>query len=274
MKTKSLDIAECQNEHFLDKVRKIRDNLPQSDLDPHQHLKDFMKNKKCKFDLSYVHPQQVHDIISSMSNSGAFGLDDIDSYIIKLVKDEVTPALTHIINLSIKQKKYPDIWKDSKVVPLYKKNDILNPENYRPISLIPVVSKILERAICDQMMKYLTENNLLHPNQHAYKTKHNTTTAMLQMTDKWTQAIDSGQMAGVCLIDMSAAFDLVDHNLMIEKMSIYGFSESTCLWFLNYLSNRRQCVSINGGSIQIVTCSPGSTPGFSAGAIAVYFIHK
>ena len=66
------------------------------------------------------------------------------------------------------------------------------------------------------------------------------------MTYKWTQAIDSGQMAGVCLIDMSAAFDLVDHNLMIEKMSIYGFSESTCLWFLNYLSNRRQCVSING----------------------------
>ena len=154
-------------------------------------------------------------IISSLSNSSAFGMDQIETSVIKLIKAEILPSLTHIINLSISSGKFPTDWKKSKVVPLHKKEDPLNPKNYRPVAIIPILSKVLERVIFNQMIEYRNVNNLLHPNHHAYRTQHNTTTALIQMYDGWLQAVESDQLAGVCMLDMSAAFDLVDHNLLI-----------------------------------------------------------
>ena len=120
----------------------------------------------------------------------------IDTSIIKLVKAEILPAVTHILNLSITTRKFPSAWKKSKVVPLHKKEDPLNPKNYRPVAIVPILSKILERVVFNQMLEYLNQNNLLHPNHHAYRAQHNTTTALIQMYDSWLQAVESGQLAG------------------------------------------------------------------------------
>ena len=137
----------------------------------------------------------------------------IDTHVIKLVKAEILPALTHIVNLSISTKIFPSSWKKAKVIPLHKKDDLLNPKNYRPVAIIPIFSKVLERVIFNQMVAYITENKLIHPNHHAYRAGHNTTTALLQMYDVW---LDS--MAGVCFLDMSAAFDIVDHSILMNKL--------------------------------------------------------
>ena len=100
---------------------------------------------------------------------------------------------------------------------------MLDPKNYRPMAIVPIISKVLERAIFNQIIAYLQEHNLLHPNHHGYRSDHNTTTALIQMYDGWLQAAESGKLAGVCMLYMSAAFDVVDHRLLLEKPSLYGF---------------------------------------------------
>ena len=119
------------------------------------------------------------------------------------------------------------------------------------------MSKILERVIFNQVIEYLNTNNLLHPNHHAYRAQHNTTTALIQMYDGWLQAVESDQLAGVCMLDMSAAFDLVDHDLLIQKLELYGFDESILGWTQSYLSGRRQCVVIEGCLSKLLPVNTG-----------------
>ena len=133
-------------------------------MDPLHHLKKIMLGRKCSFKLGNVHPDEVESIISSLNNSTAYGLDFIDTYAIKLIKKEILPAVTHIINLSISSRTFPEAWKKVKIIPLHKTDDLLNPKNYRPVAIIPILSKILEKVISNQMTKYLTENALIHPN--------------------------------------------------------------------------------------------------------------
>ena len=158
----------------------------------------------------------------------------------------ILPALTHIINLSISHITFPQLWKKVKIIPLHKKEDLLNPKNYRPVAIIPILSKVLERLVFNQMINYLNQNNLIHPNHHAYRANHNTTTALLQMYDIWLDSLENGEIAGVCFLDMSAAFDIVDHSLLISKLKLYGFDTGMLDWITSYLSDRHQCVSIDG----------------------------
>ena len=113
------------------------------------------------------------------------------------------------------------------------------------MAIIPIFSKILERVVFQQIIKYLSENKLLHPNHHSYRKHHNTTTALIQMYDTWVQAVDGGELSGVCLLDMSAAFDIVDHGLLLQKLKLYGFENCVLDWIWSYLSDRQQCVSID-----------------------------
>ena len=230
-------------------------------------LNNLMKERKCHMGLTVIYPKEVLNIISNLSNSNAFGLDDIDTYSIKLAKESIAPALTHVINLSIMTKTFPDIWKRSKIVPIYKKDDPLSPENYRPVSIIPVLSKILERAKSKQMVKYLADNGLIHPCHHAYRANHNTATALLQMYDSWINALESGKLAGICLLDMSAAFDVVDHRLLLQKVSAYGFQEDVVAWLESYLNNRAQAVSINGDISELINIQSGVPQGSILGPL-------
>ena len=165
---------------------------------------------------------------------------------LKLIKNEITPALTHIINLSISQQTFPQSWKKAKVIPLHKKNEILYPKNYRPVSLLPVLSKVLERCIFAQMVKYLEESNLLHPSHHGFRAKHSTVTALIQMFDTWIDAYERNEVSAVLMLDMSAAFDVVDHAILLSKLELYGFRECALSWIASYLMNRSQSVYIEG----------------------------
>ena len=195
LRTNSADIADCQISFFIEKIESIKRDLPTPKNDPLAILKSKNYKEDRDFSLSAVHPNEIMEIISKLSNSSSFGLDNIDSYVIKLIKNEITPAITHIINLSIMTKQFPETWKNSKIVPIFKKDDPLNSQNYRPIALIPIMAKILEKIVAKQILKFLSENSLINPCHHAYRPQHNTTTAMIQMIDEWTQAIDSRQMA-------------------------------------------------------------------------------
>ena len=118
-------------------------------------------------EFSPVHPDEVLEILSNLPNSSSFGLDEIDTSVLKLVKEEVAPALTHIINLSIQCQRFPEKWKDSKIVPLHKNDDVLDPKNYRPVAINSILSKMLEKVVSRQMSSNLIPYDLIHPNHHA-----------------------------------------------------------------------------------------------------------
>ena len=265
--TKPQEVASVQNEYFLDKVRQIRENLPPPVSDPLAKLRHLMSGRKCSFKLTAVHPDEVDKIISSLKNSNSFGLDLIDTQVVKLIKAEILPALTHVINLSIDSREFPAYWKRAKVIPLHKKEDLLNPKNFRPVAILPIFSKVLERAVFNQIIYYLSENNLLHPNHHAYRTDHNTTTALIQMYDAWMDSLNEGQISGVCLLDMSAAFDIVDHSLLLEKLKLYGFQLECLDWIKSYLTDRTQCVSINGSLSRLLPVPTGVPQGSILGPV-------
>ena len=233
--TKPQQLADAQNEYFVDKITTIRDNLPPPTSDPLGKLQTLMHGRLCTFALCAVHPDEVEKIVSGLNNSTAFGLDNIDTFAIKLIKTEIVPALTHIINLSISTQEFPSYWKKSKIIPLHKKDDLLNPKNYRPVAIVPIFSKVLERVIFNQLLEYLTTNHLIHPNHHAYRSSHSTTTALIQMYDVWLQSLEAKQLAGVCFLDMSAAFDIVDHSLLVKKLKLYGCEENCTNWIQSYL---------------------------------------
>ena len=167
-----------------------------------------MSRMSCSFNLQPVHPDVILRIIREMCMSKATGIDDISVESIKLVVDLLLAQITHIINLAITQSQFPTAWKKAKIVPLFKKGSPLEAKNYRHIAL-PVFSKILEKAVFLQIIDYLNANKLYHPNHHRFLSNHNTVTGIIQMYDIWTYSLEKKQMAGVMMVDLSAAFDMV-----------------------------------------------------------------
>ena len=207
-----------------------------------------MKKRKCQFKLKPVTQEEVKGFVKGLKNSKSTGLDNLDTQTLKLVLEEILPALTHVINLSLKNQEFPDCYKRSKIIPLIKKSndDPLNPKSYRPVSLLPVLSKVLERAVFVQIEEYIENNRLLHPSHHGGRASHSTTTAIIEMQDQWVDAVDKGDMVGCMMLDLSAAYDLANHSLILEKLRIYGFQDCALGWIESYLSGRTQCVYIDG----------------------------
>jgi hypothetical protein len=239
-------LAWTMNDFFIRKVTELRARIPHSETDPMGKLKDVLRTRHCTFGLRPVTPDEVSKIIQNLKNSKSTGTDFINTWTLKLVSKEILPTITHIVNLSISQRKFPSQWKLAKVVPLLKKGDPLVPKNYRPVALLPIFSKILERAVFQQLVEYLDLNNLLKPDHHGSRQGHSTATALIQMYDQWLDQVDDGMMVGVMMIDLSAAFDMVDHELLLKKLELFGLTEGALAWFRSYLSDRSQVVCVDG----------------------------
>ena len=199
-----------------------------------------------EFDLRPVHPDLVDKIIGSLKNSKASGLDNINTYVFKLARKQLVPVITHIVNTSISTAVYPESYKTSKIIPLLKdpKADKLNPRSFRPVSLLPVASKILERVVFLQVVEYLEHNKLLHPNHHGFRANHSVTSTILQLYDTWMDALDNEELVGLSLVDLSAAFDCVDVDLLLAKTKLYKFSRHTRQWLWSSMVGRLQVVEV------------------------------
>ena len=184
-------------------------------------------------------------LLKGLKNSRSKSVDELDSYSVKISVDHIAKPLHHIITLSLMQNKFPTAWKYTKVIPLHKKLSQLDMSNYRPVAILSPLSKVLEKIIYQQIYNYFTINKLFHPNLHGYRQNRSTQTTLLQMYDKWVRAASRGQVSGVILLDLSAAFDLVDSEIMIKKLRIYGLKEDILAWVLTYLTNRHQAVWID-----------------------------
>ena len=153
-----------------------------------------------------------------MSSAKSTGLDDISVKILKHSSTVSVPSLTKLFNLSISTKIVPDEWKQAKVLPLFKSGNVENCSNYRPISILPIITKILEKHIHTHLYKYLQDYNLISTNQSGFRPNHSCETALHHMMDRWLHAIEKGQYTGSVFIDLSKAFDCIDHGLLLSKL--------------------------------------------------------
>ena len=153
--------------------------------------------------------------------------------------------LTRIFNLSISTGIVPDKLKIAKVIPIYKKDDSEKFSNYRPVSLLPCFSKILERLVFNRCVEYIDAHEILTEKQFGFRPNHSTYMAIVQLVDKVTNAVEQNETTMGIFLDLSKAFDTIDHNILLYKLEHYGFRGIVLGWFKNYLSNRKQFVSFD-----------------------------
>ena len=149
----------------------------------------------------------------------------------------------HIFNLSFKQGIFPKKLKIARVIPVFKSGDDTNISNYRPISILPCFSKILERIMYNKLYSYLEKNNILYNKQFGFKTGHSTDHAILHLVQIIFQGFDKNKFTISIFIDLSMASDTVDHSILIKKLENYGIKNINIAWFKSYLSNRKQYIS-------------------------------
>ena len=171
--------------------------------------------------------------------------------VLKECIDELSPYIATIINNSLRTGTVPDIFKKAIVKPLLKKKG-LNCEilkNYRPVSNLPFLSKILEKVILKQILGHMQENNLQECYQSAYRAHHSTETALMRIMNDLLHVMDSGKTTILGLLDLSAAFDTIDHNILLQRLNItFGISKTALKWISSYLSGRSQVVSIGNST--------------------------
>ena len=234
-------IAGLFNKYFVN----VGVNIDRKILKPLKHFEDYMAkiNLNKTFFLTPTTPEELFDIILGFNIKKSLGPNSIP---VKIAKSFFSNKLCDIINLSFQTCIFPDLCKLAKVIPIVKKENPLLVDNYRPISLLPIYSKIFEKVIYKRMYDYLDKNNLLYLRQFDFRAKHSTNHTLISITEAIKSLIDTGNYVGGVLIDLQKAFDTVNHDILYEKLAYYGFRGNCQLLIKSFLSNRQQYVSING----------------------------
>ena len=186
----------------------------------------------------------LRKFIKKLKGNRSSGIDQIDSFSLKLAAPHIELVLLHLVNLPIKNGAYPQVWKTQLIYPFYKKGDRTVGENYRPVSHIVELSKLAEYAIFEQILQHFLSHSLLHPNHHGFVPNHNTITALIQIYDLWLGSAEEKKIAGALFLDLSAAFDVIDHDLLLQKLKLYNFSDSAVQLLKSYLGERQQQVQV------------------------------
>ena len=195
----------------------------------------------CGFKVSPIDIDTLTCTVFSMRNSPARGADGVCVRVLKAGFPAVGCIILHIVNTCLIQSDYPTSWKHSLIHPIHKTGDPSDPSNFRPISIIPIISKIVERVVQRQLYHYLSSNHLLSPNQHGFRPYHSTETALVTVSDHILTATDSGEISLLCLLDLSKCFDVIDHDMLLRKLRWYGIETE---WFAAYLRGHTQSVSL------------------------------
>ena len=194
--------------------------------------------------------KQIDDVttekqIKNINTKKSSAINDLSSQILKDAFSVLVPKLTFLFNLSISNNDVPQAWKLAKVIPLPKDGDPEDVNNLRPISLLPLPGKLLEKVIHTQLMEYLTDNSIIDKNQGGFRKGFSTMSTIAKVTDDIYAAMNNSKLTLAVFIDFKKAFDTLNHAILLKKLTKLGLTNNAVKWIQNYLSSRTQCTIAN-----------------------------
>ena len=259
----------CRNLHddFFCSIGKDLASKIEGGYDPLTFCDYFVNSNAAKFVFKSINAEQVREAIGKLRTSKSFGDDGISSYFLKLAMPFIEDSLVFLFNTSLETNQFPDPWKIARVSPIFKDGEKTEKSNYRPISVLPVVSRLFEKLVFNQLYLYLNDNCFINSNQSGFRELHSTVTCLLKNTDDLYSGMDTGNLAGMVFVDLKKAFDTVDHQILCGKLESYGVLYRELAWFGSYLSNRVQYCRVNGVDSQIENINIGVPQGSCLGPL-------
>ena len=261
--TDKFEIAEHFNNFFINVGPSTAAKIPRSNHDPSHYMKG---NYSMSFYVTPVTQEEINMIIKNLKDSSS-GWDEFSAQVIKSAHLFLTEPLVFICNLSLSTGKFPDQLKIAKVIPLYKNDDPKVYSNYRPVSVLPVISKVLERAMYNRLIKYLNDNKILYSFQFGFRKNHSAVMALIILVDKISKALEDGEFAIGLFLDFSKAFDTINYDILYMKLFHYGIRGCSLDWFKSYLTNRKQYVYYNDVSSSLKPICSGVPQGSILGPL-------
>ena len=232
---------------------------------------DYLNNPtENRFNFSVINVSEVLMIINKLKNKNLSGVDEISNKLLKAIGTELAKPLTIIINQCLLTGIFPDLLKIAKVKPLFKRGDACQLNNYRPISLLPTISKVFERVIYSQLYTYFSENNLLSEQQYGYRAQHSTELASVKLVDNIITQMDcvhDVKTPVTIFCDLSKAFDCLNYNIFLSKMEYYGVSGTSLALVKSYLTNRYQYVQFESCKSDLLEIKTGIPQGSILGPL-------
>lgn len=236
-------LPNIMNEHFSNVGKNLADKIPQTNVSFTDFLVEI--DQRDSFFVTPVSYEEIEQQIMALSCNKTYGLYSCPIELLKAAKHTISYHLAKLFNLSVLTGKYPAKLKISKVVPVYKSDDESDPSNYRPISLLSAFNKIFEKLMYDRMIDFIDKNTILCDEQYGFRKGNSTSHAILDILSSIQSNLDKKLFTCAFFIDLSKAFDTVDHNILLKKLYRYGIRGVPYKWFESYLTDRTQTTSIN-----------------------------
>ena len=257
-------IANNFNKYFNDIGPSLAEKINSPNIDFSSYLTE---NASQNFKFNQVTEEIVNKIIDNFPAKTSCGIDNISMKLVKKIKDVLLTPLCIVINQSLTTGIFPDKLKIAKIVPVHKKDDVTIIDNYRPISVLPAISKIFEKIILNQLTEHFNSLNLLFPSQYGFRESHNTEYAVMENIDKIVENIEARNLPLNIFLDLSKAFDTLDHSILLYKLSHYGITGMSYKLCESYLSNRQQYVMYNGYKSDLLPIRTGVPQGSILGPL-------
>lgn len=213
------------------------------------HIKDFCSSKLTNLDsftIPFLTVREVIRLVSNISNKKTMGTDTLNARIIKCALPCIAVSLTHLYNRCIEEHIFPSVFKEAMVIPLPKCKKPSTLDDFRPISILPILSKPLEKHVHNNLLYYLESKQLFHEYQSGFRPNHSCHTALIRLCNSWLEKINDHEMIGTLFLDLRKAFNCVSHRILLEKLHMYCQSDDAVRFFTSYLSSRTQRTLING----------------------------
>ena len=218
----------------------------------------FLRNRnQINFIITHISNEEILDIVNSLENKST-GPFSIPLKLLSLIPDLIIIPLAYIINFSLSTGEFPDLLKLVKVIPIHKGGSTQDVNNFRPISLLSIFDKMIEKIMDKQLYAFLEKQNILFQNQFGFRKNNSTVYALAQITEMIKISIDSGKFGCVIFIDLRKAFDTVNHEILLNKLEHYGIRGNMLKWFQSYLSHRKQYVQLMVNHLNFLLLLVGS----------------